>query len=229
MPEIGCRSRSAVFSRRREGQVLKSISMLVSVSLLVVASSAVSGRGGAEKGARSSNDLSDLEIADLLFMREEEKLARDSYIVLHELWGEAVYSNISISEQQHMDAMEKLLDKYGLPDPVADEDDVGSFVDDELDVLFTYLMDLGEESALAGLNVGGLIEEKDMHDIQAAIDAADHQDIKDVYGSLLCGSRNHLRSFVKNIELAGSTYTASVLPQDEVDEIANSPMEQCGG
>ncbi len=209
--------------------MLKSISTLLSVSLLVVASNAISGRGGEEKGSRLSSDLSDLEIADLLFMREEEKLARDSYIILHELWGDAVFANISISEQQHMDAMKRLLDKYGLPDPVVDEDDVGRFVNDELDTLFTYLMDLGEENGLAGLNVGGLIEEKDMHDIQAAIDAADHQDIKDVYGSLLCGSRNHLRAFVKNIELAGSTYTASVLPQEEVDEIANSPMEQCGG
>jgi hypothetical protein len=209
--------------------VLKSISTLLSVSLLVVASNAISGRGGEEKGSRLSSDLSDLEIADLLFMREEEKLARDSYIILHELWGDAVFANISISEQQHMDAMKRLLDKYGLPDPVVDEDDVGRFVNDELDALFTYLMDLGEENGLAGLNVGGLIEEKDMHDIQAAIDAADHQDIKDVYGSLLCGSRNHLRAFVKNIELVGSTYTASVLPQEEVDAIANSPMEQCGG
>ncbi len=209
--------------------MLKSISTLLSVSLLVVASNAISGRGGEEKGSRLSSDLSDLEIADLLFMREEEKLARDSYIILHELWGDAVFANISISEQQHMDAMKRLLDKYGLPDPVVDEDDVGRFVNDELDTLFTYLMDLGEENGLAGLNVGGLIEEKDMHDIQAAIDAADHQDIKDVYGSLLCGSRNHLRAFVKNIELVGSTYTASVLTQEEVDEIANSPMEQCGG
>jgi hypothetical protein len=38
-----------------------------------------------------------------------------------------------------------------------------------------------------------------------------------------------LCAFVKNIEWAGSTYTASVLPQEEMDEIANSPMEQCGG
>ncbi|MDP2030099.1 MAG: DUF2202 domain-containing protein [Thiobacillus sp.] len=52
---------------------------------------------------------------DLLFMREEEKLARDVYLTLYETWGLAVFSNIASSEQSHMDALLKLLRTYRCP------------------------------------------------------------------------------------------------------------------
>lgn len=214
---------------------MKAFSILISVALLTITSDVLArggpwGSGGSSQGGGggSSSDLSAAEIANVLFMREEEKLARDSYIVLDDLWGQQIYANIAASEQQHMDAVKGLLDTYGLDDPVVDENDVGTFVNPDLAELFSDLMAQGQESALAGLNVGGIIEETDMHDIQAAIDEAAHADIIRVFENLLCGSRNHLRSFVKNIELSGSVYTATVLPQEEVDAIVNSPMEQCG-
>ncbi|MEA3273806.1 MAG: DUF2202 domain-containing protein [Pseudomonadota bacterium] len=209
--------------------MLREFSAFVSVLVLVLAgaSSVTAGRGPGSGGDPST--LSDEEIYYLEYMREEEKLARDSYMTLYDLWGNPVFFNISTSEQQHMDAVENLLDRYGLPDPVVDETNVGDFVNPELQALFDELMATGAESELAALNVGGLIEEKDMRDIQIAIDLADNADIKATYDNLLCGSRNHLRSFVKNIELLGSTYTASILTQEEVDEIAYSPMERCVG
>jgi hypothetical protein len=208
--------------------MLRSLTVVFSGALFVIAAGALAGRGGAGGGG-SSDSLSAEEIDYLQYMREEEKLARDSYLTLDDLWGLQVFANIAVSEQQHTDAVENLLDKYAVPDSVTDETDVGTFVNEELQALFLELMHMGEESALAGLYVGGLIEEKDMRDIQAAIDATEHGDIVRVYENLLCGSRNHLRAFVMNIELAGATYTASVLTQEEVDEIAHSPMEQCSG
>lgn len=207
----------------------RSLTVLLSSLLLAIASDAMGGRGGAGTGGGGSDSLSSDEVYYLKYMREEEKLARDSYLTLDGLWGLQVFANIAVSEQQHTDAVETLLDKYGVPDPVVDESDVGTFVNEELQALYFELMHMGEESTLAALNVGGLIEEKDMRDIQVAIDAADNSDIVRVYENLLCGSRNHLRAFVMNIELLGATYTASVLTQEEVDEIAYSPMERCGG
>ena len=68
-----------------------------------------------------------------------------------------------------------------------------------------------------------------MHDIKAAIDRSQKEDIDAVYESLLCGSRNHLRSFAQNIvALTEHAYVAQVLDQTEVDEILASPMEKCG-
>jgi len=169
------------------------------------------------------------EEEDLLFMREEEKLARDVYLTFYELYGNlTVFSNIASSEQMHMNAILKLLKKYNLPDPAAGNE-VGEFTNEELQELYLDLVDTGMASPLEALKVGGLIEEKDMYDIQLAIDRSQKADIDAVYESLLCGSRNHLRSFAQNIEaLTDDPYVAQILQQDEVDAILASPMERCG-
>ena len=49
------------------------------------------------------NGLSELEKTNLRLMREEEKLARDVYLYAHDLYGTQIFSNISNSEQIHMD------------------------------------------------------------------------------------------------------------------------------
>lgn len=62
-------------------------------------------------------NLNEVEIADLTLMREEEKLARDVYWALGDIWTFRIFANISQSEQVHMDAMLALLEKYELQDP----------------------------------------------------------------------------------------------------------------
>ena len=169
-------------------------------------------------------DLNPDEVTALLFMREEEKLARDSYLELGELWGLVIFENISASEQQHMDAMKRLLDCYKLTDPALEG--VGEFFDPGLQQLFEDLMLEGQKSMMSGLFVGALIEETDMRDIQVAIEVTLHPDIVSTYESLLCGSRNHLRAFIRQIEINGGAYTPAVLDPDEFWLIAYSDMEQ---
>ena len=170
------------------------------------------------------NELSDDEIDSLLFMREEEKMARDVYLTQYETWNDSVFSNIADSEQEHMDAIVPLLDKYNLEDPVIDE--VGVFYNPELQELYTELDERGYTAHMEALHVGAYIEEVDMHDIQVAMDKMEHEDIISVYEELLKGSRNHLRSFVSKIEAEGLVYEAQYLPQEEVDAIVDSPMER---
>lgn len=163
-------------------------------------------------------------------MREEEKLARDSYWLLGEEWGLTIFENISVSEQQHMDAIKNLLDYYQLEDPVINESAPGGFVDAKLQELFDFLMAWGHQSLTDGLYVGAIIEETDIIDIQHAIERAGHADIISTYESLMCGSRNHLRAFVGQIELRGGVYIPFILPAAELEAIINSPMERdCGG
>jgi hypothetical protein len=174
------------------------------------------------------SSLSQAERNDLLYMREEEKLARDVYLTLYETWPLAVFSNIASSEQSHMDALLKLLRTYRLPDPAAGNA-IGEFSSQTLQSLYNTLMDKGRLSAVDALQVGGIIEETDMRDIVAAIEHSDNADIDATYDNLLCGSRNHLRAFARNLEsMTGQPYTALVLTQDEVDAILNSPLERCG-
>ena len=172
--------------------------------------------------------LSAEEETDLLYMREEEKLARDTYLTLYELWDLTIFSNISSSEQKHMDALLKLLKKYKLPDPAADTE-IGEFTNNALQTLYNTLIAMGKQSSLDALKVGGIIEETDMRDINAAIERSQKEDIDAVYETLLCGSRNHLRSFAQNIvTVTGVSYVAQVLTQAEVDQILQTPMEKCG-
>jgi hypothetical protein len=172
--------------------------------------------------------LSSVEVADLSFMREEEKLARDTYLTLFDQWGNPVFSNIASSEQRHMDAILKLLRKYDLPDPAAGNL-IGEFTDPELQALYEALYAMGMQDELTALKVGGIIEETDIQDIVVAIDNAVHPDIDKVYEHLLCGSRNHLRAFADAIEAqTGQAYTAQVISQAEVDAILDGPMERCG-
>ena len=170
--------------------------------------------------------LSTAEAATLTFMREEEKLARDIYINMDEAWGLPPFRNIAASEQKHMDAIKAKLDKYQLPDPALPE--IGAFKNVELQELYEELLARGGDSYLEGLQVGGLIEEVDIEDLETAIAATNHADLAQVYESLMCGSRNHLRSFAAAIEAQGMVYEAQYLDQAEVDAIIDSPMERNG-
>ena len=174
-------------------------------------------------------DLSQEEIDGLLYMVEEEKLARDVYLTLYEQWGLPVFSNIAKSEQTHMDAVFGLIEKYNLtaPDTL---DQVGVFTNPELQELYNQLVEMGSQSEVDALKVGALIEETDIKDLEDWIVQTDNEDIKLVYSNLMAGSENHLRAFVSQLEGMGVDYTAQVLPQEQVDEIlASTPSHGMRG
>jgi len=163
--------------------------------------------------------LSDAESHDLLWVREEEKLARDVYIVMEDLYGLTVFANIQLSEQTHMDAMLGLLNTYGLEDPVGDNG-VGEFSDHHLQDLHDGLIAEGEQSMVDALLVGLAIEEIDMIDLVDAMERSDHEDIIHNYDNLCEGSKNHLRAFVGVYESqTGETYVPRYITQDFYDEI----------
>lgn len=168
--------------------------------------------------------LNPAEITSLSFMREEEKLARDVYIALFNKWGVNIFTNISASEQTHMDAILMLLNKYGLTDP-AGTNAVGVFNNTTLQNLYNQLVTQGNISVLEAYKVGATIEDLDIFDLQNALINIDNQDIRLVYDMLTKGSRNHLRAFYKNILNAGGTYTPQFITQAAFDAIVNSAME----
>jgi len=161
--------------------------------------------------------LSDSEAAILTYMREEEKLARDIYLAMYDRWSAVVFSNIAVSEQQHMDTMKKMLDKYSLPDPSLDVP--GLFTNSDLQSKYNQLLDSGSQSYVDGLYVGATIEEIDMVDIQHAIDITTHLDVITAYQSLLEGSKNHLRAYVKALDSQGVTYAPQFISQELYDAI----------
>jgi hypothetical protein len=168
--------------------------------------------------------LSTPELNTLALMREEEKLARDVYIALYSKWGANVFTNISSSEQTHMDAILMLLNKYGLPDPVG-TNAIGVFNNATLQSLYTQLVAQGSVSLLDAYKVGATIEDLDIFDLTTALTSIDNQDIRLVYDSLKKGSRNHMRSFYKNIVTLGGIYVPQYITQAAFDAIIDSAME----
>jgi len=176
-----------------------------------------SGNAHLSKGG-SSDPVTEKEIEHLMYMREEEKLARDVYLTMYAKWKTHVFANIADSEELHTLAVKSKIDKYDLDDPV-DNDDIGIFVNEELAKLYETLVDQGNKSEMDALWVGAAIEEIDMIDLQEAIDETDHPDIARTYQSLKDGSENHLRAFVSVIESQGMDYSAQYLSQSAVDAI----------
>lgn len=137
-------------------------------------------------------DLSAEETAGLLYMYEEEKLARDVYNTLYASWNIPTFQNIAASEQMHMDSVKSLLDRYGLSTPALAP---GSFADSNLQSIYTNLVAQGSQSIADALKTGAAIEEIDILDLQTRLAQTDNSDIQVVYENLAKGSNNHLQAF----------------------------------
>lgn len=170
--------------------------------------------------------LSEKEKTDLIFLREEEKLARDVYDHCYEKYGLNVFNNISSSEETHFSNVLTLLQKYGIEDPAANKLP-GEFSNPDLQQLYNDLIQQADASLMAALQVGATIEDMDISDIKLFYANTTLPDLISVYDALTCGSRNHLRSFMSQIESAGGMYTPQYINQTEFDAIVNSEKEQC--
>lgn len=212
---------------------LSLLSLLFVISILGVACS--KNDTGTKEQNNSSNltasilalpkeSLSDAEINSVLHLREEEKLARDVYYTLTLKYNANVFANIKSSEESHMDAILQILNKYAIPDPVT-TNGIGVFKNNDLQLLYNQLVEKGNLSLLDAYKVGATIEDLDLFDLKDHLAVIDNQDIILVYNNLSKGSRNHMRSFYKNIVNSNGTYTPQFISQTEFDGIINSSME----
>ena len=155
-----------------------------------------------KNGGSTTVALTDAQKADLLFMYQEEKVARDVYIVLGQKYPTAqTFANIQFSEQQHMDAVENMCKKYGVNISGVNETKVGEFVLPELQSLYDTLVAQGSVSLTEGLKVGVAIEEKDIADLTEAMEGMP-ADVVKVFTNLRNGSYNHLSAFKNALALA---------------------------
>ena len=168
------------------------------------------------------------EADGLVFMLEEEKLARDVYITLEEIWDAPAFSNIAAAEQRHMDAVLGLVNTYRLDDPMY-ADTVGLFENRELQTMYDDLVSMGSESIEAALEVGAIIEEVDIADLEEYLAETTSEDITRVYENLLRGSRNHLRAFVSQLEAAGVDRAPYLLEAGDYESILASNTERGAG
>ena len=189
-------------------------------------------QGGSQQQILDMGPLTEAEIAHVLYMWQEEKLDRDVYITFDEVWLDDVFARIAGSEQQHMDAMGRIITIQELVDPVTD-DTIGAFTkakgeDTDFAQLYANLTAAGEPSYVDALRTGAYIEELDILDLLACLEDVENEYLAQVFGNLMRGSRNHLRAFVAALRAEGETDAPQLMEQIQYDEIVGSSVERGG-
>jgi hypothetical protein len=187
-------------------------SLMLTLVMVVVVGLGMNAYPALAAPGTAAQKLTTSDTANLLFMYEEEKLARDVYNSLYTLWGQPTFQNITTSEQAHMDAIQTLLVRYGIAVP---GNTPGVFNDTTLQTLYTDLTATGRLSLADALKVGAKIEEVDILDLQTRVAQTTAADIIQVYNNLMNGSYNHLRNYVSVLNrMAGIVYQPQLLAAD---------------
>ncbi|QXO95341.1 DUF2202 domain-containing protein [Methanospirillum purgamenti] len=98
--------------------------ILILVTLLIIIPASGVGQGYRIQFQGNQNsilpepqdyNLSDIERSDLLFMRQEEQMAHDLYMVWYEKYSIPIFRNIADAETSHASEVQFLLDRYQVP------------------------------------------------------------------------------------------------------------------
>lgn len=145
--------------------------------------------------------VSEVEIRGLLFMLEEEKMARDIYAYLFAKYGIMVFGNITKSENVHVSAIYRLIEGFKIADN--SNNNPGEFTNPQISKLYRELIEKANNSVIDALKVGVIIEQTDIADLEKELSVAENSHVKIVYTNLLKASGNHLEAFTHNLAVRG--------------------------
>lgn len=140
----------------------------------------------------NNEKISDAEKEMLIRGYSEEKLARDVYTYLDDIYDMAVFFNIKQAEQRHVGVMKDLLNTYKVEVPSGYGPYEKEFID---------LKAKGKKSKKDALEVGLMIEILDIEDLDKTIASIENELISNAYSNLRKASVNHLNAFARNMEL----------------------------
>lgn len=167
-----------------------------------------------------AQELTTADEKTLLYMIEEEKMARDVYAAFEAKWGATIFNHISEAEGKHFERVLGLAQSQGVKVPNAiEKNKAGQFRNKELQAMYDEFIASGSQSLEAALRVGALLEETNYRDLSAAIAATDNEAVRTTFTQLLDASANHLRAFSRNLSKQGVDYQPAVLPQADFDAI----------
>ncbi len=208
--------------KTKKSTAMKRLVFLLTALSLVFVTYAQNSKGSVNCYAITmpKQDLSNTEKQALNYMRQKEKLAHDVYYTLYNKWSLPVFNNITASESRHTSIVKQLLAKYDLPDPVSDNQ-IGKFENAELQKLYNSLVQKGEKSLKDALEVGAMIEELDIKDLDQYLEKIDNDDIRLAFSNLRRGSTHHLKAFVWQLSRLGYSYEPKYLSKTQFDQIIN--------
>ncbi|PKG31259.1 DUF2202 domain-containing protein [Methanoregula sp.] len=140
--------------------------------------------------------LSETEISDILFMREEEQLAYDLYIRWAGMYPMPIFGNIAESETMHIYEVQLLMDRYGLPSDRIGNASAGYYNPVIRSLYYSFLQE-GAVSQTGALEAGLAVEIRDIADLDNAIANTTRPDILQVRNNLRQGSENHKSAFLR--------------------------------
>ena len=162
------------------------------------------------------SNLTEEQKYTLAYMWNEEKLAKDIYLALYDMWGQQTFYNIATrSETRHEEAVESLVQKYDINITNLENYEIhyseeelralapGEYSVPEVQELYDTLYAKGSQSLQDALEVGCMVEVTDVNDLNEDIEIAEGaEDLVLVFGFLRSGSYNHYWAFdraLKNI------------------------------
>ncbi len=175
-------------------------------------------------GIKINAQITNSEKESLIYMFEEEKLAHDVYSAFSEKYSLPIFGNITKSEAYHMSLVENLLTKNNIEFSKKEQ---GIFNNPELQKLYNQLTEQGNENLTKALSAGAAIEDIDIYDLEKYINSTENEDIKSIYTKLICGSKNHMRAFTRQLNFKKVTYTPNHISKDYYKTIINSEHKRC--
>ncbi len=175
--------------------------------------------GGFDLSLYPLSELEDAQKYTLAFMWNEEKLAKDIYLALNEVYPSKQFYNIATkSETKHQQMVEDLIQRYDINITNLGDFSVnysqeelqklpaGTFSLDIIQNLYDTLYEKGVQSKIDALQVGCMVEVTDVNDLNRDIEVAKEVNATDlvaVFESLRAGSYNHYWTFDKALKTDG--------------------------
>jgi hypothetical protein len=131
----------------------------------------------------------------LFFIYQEEKVARDVYMTLGQMYkNESTFGLMQITEQRHLDCARRLCDIYDVDTSSVDESVVGAFESPLLKMLYDAYIEKGKSSLRDALEMAEFIGASDLDMIEHA-SIGMPSDVVSVYEKLKKGSLKHPDTF----------------------------------
>jgi hypothetical protein len=146
--------------------------------------------------------LSEADIAGLVYMANEEKMAHDVYATFATMYDVPVFERIAESETRHQLAVDAILERYDIADETSALSQ-GVFSDPQIQQLHDQLIARGSASLAEAIAAGVLIEQTDIADLEVRVAGFEEMtsleetapDVFQMYSSLLAASGQHLAAF----------------------------------
>lgn len=160
-------------------------------------------------------------------MYEEEKMSYDLYTEFFNRWGLSVFDQVRESEAIHMLRIKELMNVKDMPQGTGlSGGDLGVYENEEIQALYDEYTVLGNISDITALETAALMEENDIKSLRERIRTQSDDRVLKTFTQMERASCNHLKAFVKSLNISGVEYQPAVISQTDFDNILNNVKEK---